>query len=229
MDHHSSELHDSNIKTRIENEFEASERHHLLNKARDQQFDDRLGSHKKWRHREFLRHREEMETQLRERITSKRNAAIETEKERQRMEELRQATLKRQQEIKRRQDKRKAEADMLGLESEHEVTILRQRLAAAAYTDGGVSWEKLFHHFDRDNSNALTFDEFSKSIRREAKISDEVEDIEENIISSTNDGSTTVSSTLLQIDDASLRKLFDAVDSSGQAKSTVIFFSSDNG
>jgi Ca2+-binding EF-hand superfamily protein len=222
VDHYPSELLDHDLKTLVTNEFEASERHHLLKTRRmgvtsmDKQEDDRQGSKKKWRHHEFLLHRKELEKQHREKFFRKKDLAAEAERERQRMEEINQQILQKQKDEERKINKREAEAEMLGLESEKEVMLLRQRLAAAAYTDGGVNWKKLFHHFDRDNSNALTFEEFSKSLRREAKISEAVDDEanEEKSIFAANDGSKSIS-TKLFIDDKSLRKLFDAVDSSG--------------
>ena len=220
MDHFPVDLTDESIGTLVQNEFEASDRHHLL-KARhlgatkyDNQEDDRVGGHKKWRHRQFVRHRQEIETKQRERIVSKQNAEVEAEKRRQLLEEIKLEELKRLQEVGRQAEVRASEAAMLGLASVDEVTLLRQRLAAAAYTDGGVNWEKLFHHFDRDNSKGLTFDEFSRSLRREARIGEVDEEVEE-IVLGAEGGSASTSSTLLRIDDAALRKLFDAVDTSG--------------
>jgi len=50
------------------------------------------------------------------------------------------------------------------------MTEVRQKLRAASYGAGGENWEKLFRHFDRNNSGTLTFEEFRSAVRREAKI-----------------------------------------------------------
>lgn len=41
---------------------------------------------------------------------------------------------------------------------------------AASYSNGGQDWSKLFRHYDRDNDGGLTFDEFRRAVRRDAKI-----------------------------------------------------------
>jgi Ca2+-binding EF-hand superfamily protein len=44
--------------------------------------------------------------------------------------------------------------------------MIRTKLRAASYSVGGVDWEKLFRHYDRDNSGELDFNEFSNAIRK---------------------------------------------------------------
>jgi len=38
------------------------------------------------------------------------------------------------------------------------------------YTAGGVDFERLFRHYDRDNSGSLDFEEFRSAMRRDAKV-----------------------------------------------------------
>ena len=71
------------------------------------------------------------------------------------------------------------------------VALLRQKLRAAAYTAGGKDFQKLFKHYDRDNSGTLEFDEFRSALRRDAKIAKK------------------------DVSDAQLRKVFRAVDEDG--------------
>ena len=40
--------------------------------------------------------------------------------------------------------------------SERKLKRLRSRLRAASYRDGGQDWQKLFKHYDRDNSGELS-------------------------------------------------------------------------
>jgi len=47
---------------------------------------------------------------------------------------------------------------------------LKRQLKAAAYSAGGVHWEKLFHHLDRDNGGLLDFEEFRRGIRKSGKM-----------------------------------------------------------
>ena len=50
------------------------------------------------------------------------------------------------------------------------LTTIRTKLRAASYGKGGVDWKKSFHHYDRDNSNYLDIDEFSRMIRKDGKM-----------------------------------------------------------
>ena len=50
------------------------------------------------------------------------------------------------------------------------LTIIRTKLRAASYRKGGVDWKKSFHDYDRDNSNYLDIDEFSRMIRKDGKM-----------------------------------------------------------
>ncbi len=48
--------------------------------------------------------------------------------------------------------------------------LLRRKLESAAYTFGGLDYVKLFHHYDRDNSGGLEFDEFRRAVRKDVKV-----------------------------------------------------------
>ncbi len=56
------------------------------------------------------------------------------------------------------------------LDSPSSLAKIRLRLRAAAYSAGGPNWEKLFRHYDRDNSGGLRLREFRSALRRDAKI-----------------------------------------------------------
>ena len=47
---------------------------------------------------------------------------------------------------------------------------IRSKLRAAAYAQGGIDWEKLFHHYDRDNKGTLDYVEFRSAVRRDGKM-----------------------------------------------------------
>ena len=47
---------------------------------------------------------------------------------------------------------------------------LRSKFKACSYSLGGQDWEKLFRHYDRDNSGELDFDEFRRAVRRDVKV-----------------------------------------------------------
>lgn len=47
---------------------------------------------------------------------------------------------------------------------------VRSKFQAASYSKGGQDWARLFHHYDRDNSGELDFDEFRRAIRRDVKV-----------------------------------------------------------
>ena len=44
---------------------------------------------------------------------------------------------------------------------------IRKKFKAAAYAKGGINWNKLFDHYDRDNSGALSLDEFRRAVRKD--------------------------------------------------------------
>ena len=48
--------------------------------------------------------------------------------------------------------------------------LLRRKLGIAAYTFGGLDYVKLFHHYDRDNSGGLSFEEFRRAVRKDVKV-----------------------------------------------------------
>ena len=79
------------------------------------------------------------------------------------------------------------------LTEEQEKKII-SKLKAAAYTQDGVNWEKLFKYYDKDNSGEIGFDEFKRLLRKDAKISASI------------------------LSDADVRTVFDTVDadSSGE-------------
>eukprot|EP00750_Incisomonas_marina_P027416 INCI6189.1.p1 GENE.INCI6189.1~~INCI6189.1.p1 ORF type:complete len:2493 (-),score=433.79 INCI6189.1:5030-12508(-) len=47
----------------------------------------------------------------------------------------------------------------------------KRKLSAAAYVQGGVDFQQLFKHYDRDNSGELDLQEFISAMRRDAKLS----------------------------------------------------------
>lgn len=55
--------------------------------------------------------------------------------------------------------------------SKAEELQVRQKLKAAAFTDKGVDWQKLFRYYDTDNSGAIGMIEFKRLLRGDAKIS----------------------------------------------------------
>lgn len=55
--------------------------------------------------------------------------------------------------------------------SDLDLRPILQRLRAAAYSVGGVDFERLFRHYDRDNSGQIDFTEFRSALRRDAKLS----------------------------------------------------------
>ena len=68
---------------------------------------------------------------------------------------------------------------------------IRRRFQAASYQAGGQDWAALFRHYDRDNSGELSWEEFRRAVRKDARIAA---------------GAVT---------DAALRKLFDSCDADG--------------
>ena len=44
---------------------------------------------------------------------------------------------------------------------------IRKKFKAAAYGKGGINWNKLFDHYDRDNSGTLSLDEFRRAVRKD--------------------------------------------------------------
>jgi Ca2+-binding EF-hand superfamily protein len=68
---------------------------------------------------------------------------------------------------------------------------LRSKFKACSYSLGGQDWEKLFRHYDRDNSGELDFDEFRRAVRRDVKVTPQM------------------------MPDIELREMFDHADASG--------------
>ena len=133
----------SKIKTLIRNEFEASDRHHLL-KAKhlgaseyDRQVTDRKDGKKKWRHRQFLRHRTEMQNKLRNEILAKQDAKVEAEKQKRLLEELELERLREQKVLQRQVDVRAAEAELLGCKNSTYVKRAGMALGACTFF---LSW-----------------------------------------------------------------------------------------
>ena len=64
---------------------------------------------------------------------------------------------------------------ILARQKREEARLLREsfkkKLSAAAYVAGGVDFESLFKHYDRDNSGELDCGEFISAMRRDAKLS----------------------------------------------------------
>ena len=164
------------IGTLVQNETESADKHHLLftgpgATAHDRAPDDRLNHQKKWRHKEFTRNRKEVAQKVKNEIIERQQRSAKAAAEAKRHEEERLRESKRQAELKRKEQWQVKEARILGLiGGAADAALLRQRLASAAYTDGGVSWDKLFKLFDRDNNGVLTFEEFNRSLRREWRI-----------------------------------------------------------
>ena len=67
----------------------------------------------------------------------------------------------------------RARARSLGWDVSH-VQQLRRKLAAAAYSKGGVDWGKLFRLYDTDKSGDLGWDEFRRAVRRDAHLTAQV-------------------------------------------------------
>jgi Ca2+-binding EF-hand superfamily protein len=70
---------------------------------------------------------------------------------------------------------------------------LRRRFQAASYRAGGQDWDALFRQYDRDNSGELEWEEFRRTVRKDARI------------------------TKKAVSDAELRGLFDECDVDGGA------------
>lgn len=83
---------------------------------------------------------------------------------------------------------------------------LRRRLRANAYFDGRTDYEKLFQHYDRDNSGVLDWDQFRSAVRRDGQV------------------------TTRAVSERQLRILFDMIDLDGDGnlgmKEFVLFVSS---
>jgi hypothetical protein len=56
-------------------------------------------------------------------------------------------------------------------QSAHEQTI-RNKLRAAAHSQGGVNWPRLFKRYDRDSSGSLEWSEFRSVIRKDGKMNE---------------------------------------------------------
>ena len=52
----------------------------------------------------------------------------------------------------------------------HKLDSLRRMLAAASYSSGGENAARLFRQYDRDNDGILTFEEFRRAVRKDAKV-----------------------------------------------------------
>jgi hypothetical protein len=83
---------------------------------------------------------------------------------------------------------------------------LRRRLRANAYFDGKADYERLFHHYDRDNSGVLDWEQFRSAVRRDGQV------------------------TTRAVSERQLRILFDLIDLDGNGalgkKEFVLFISS---
>ena len=71
---------------------------------------------------------------------------------------------------------------------------VRSKLKAAAYTQGGVDWHKLFNHYDRDNSGEIGMMEFKRLLRSDAKIP------------------------VSQLSDTDVKSLFNSIDTDGSGE-----------
>jgi hypothetical protein len=71
---------------------------------------------------------------------------------------------------------------------------VRSKLKAAAYTQGGVDWHKLFNHYDRDNSGEIGMVEFKRLLRSDAKIP------------------------VSQLSDTDVKSLFNSIDTDGSGE-----------
>ena len=47
--------------------------------------------------------------------------------------------------------------------------VLKKKLRAAAYNNGKLDWDRLFKHYDKDNSGAIDFTEFRGMVRKDGK------------------------------------------------------------
>ena len=70
-------------------------------------------------------------------------------------------------------------AAILLVQWENKLKQLQKKFWEAAYSIGGVDVEKLFRHYDRDNSGELSWDEFRRAVRRDVKMKEsDVPDVE---------------------------------------------------
>ena len=60
-----------------------------------------------------------------------------------------------------------SEWEFLGVVWANKLKTVRRKMQACAYAEGGVDLEKLFRHYDRDNSGELGFEEFKNAIRKD--------------------------------------------------------------
>jgi Ca2+-binding EF-hand superfamily protein len=58
------------------------------------------------------------------------------------------------------------------LPNAEELAVIKRKLTAAAYSVGGVDWEHLFNFYDADNSGGLNIVQFTKCIRKDAKMTE---------------------------------------------------------
>jgi hypothetical protein len=89
-----------------------------------------------------------------------------------------------------------ARVNRCGVEPE-KLAILRQKLKAHSYGQSGQNPNKLFKHFDRDNTNELDFDEFKAAVRKGGRM------------------------TYHHISDRELQKLFASLDTDGDNEVNV--------
>jgi hypothetical protein len=70
-------------------------------------------------------------------------------------------------------------AEFMDVVWQRKLKLLRQKFQAASYSIGGIDLDKLFRHYDRDNSGELDFEEFRQAVRKDVKMkSSDVTDVE---------------------------------------------------
>ena len=84
--------------------------------------------------------------------------------------------------------------EFLGVVFENKVKRVMKKLRALSYSSGGEDWDKLFRHYDRDNSGDLDYEEFRRAIRKDVGLD------------------------ATMMTDEEVREMFDTLDSSGDGK-----------
>ena len=66
-----------------------------------------------------------------------------------------------------------SEWEFMGVVWANKLKTVKKKIQASAYAEGGVDLEKLFRHYDRDNSGQLEFDDFQRAMRKDVGMKQE--------------------------------------------------------